>query len=136
MPVGVGTYFPNGKFAFPRSYLSQFILGINTPVTQDGRTFTFVDGFGTSIYTIRFKAEFWDWSSNRYTLDWIIEDAYYQSYPIPGAPVTFPFYFAYYFAPTDDLPSVIFLPYGVDFPTRFFYPLPPPPPDYWNPAPT
>lgn len=76
--IGSVTFIPNARFAFPRSYVDQIrIDNLYTP-------FTHVRGFYTSTISafpgnhayLMIRDKFWDWSSNNFTLDYIVTQAY------------------------------------------------------------
>lgn len=90
---------------------------------------------GLSYHTVAvFKPEFWAWSSNTYTPDWIIEDYYNyfdidpgHRYPINvtqwGVKLSAPFH--NWYLSERMYPNAVW--YSVDLPAA--------PPDYWSPLP-
>lgn len=136
MTLGTGTY-PNGaKFSFPRSYIPTFNVRVNTPVTDLGTgEFTFPDGSvpGRHYHIVIFE-KFYPWSSNKYTMDFVIEQSYYVTDP---SPTETPMPFTLIFAPTSDgVNGLFFFPFGAPFTDNNIFLLPPAPPDYWTPVPT
>jgi len=132
-PAGAGTFYPNGQLAFPRSYIWGFNILVNNTVTQDGRFFHFVNASSPSqVFTVSWKENVFDWSSNRYTLDYVIDDSYYQNLPdLTKNPMTYALTF---YAAADTGRSVLyFYPFGLGFVDDHFFQLPPAPPDYWRP---
>lgn len=75
-------YYPGAKFAFPRSYYYQIYVEDQSPNISRVGNFIHVD-IDTSIgYGIWYKLrpQFWNWSSNRYTLDFVIEDVWWEAF--------------------------------------------------------
>lgn len=134
MTIGSIFYAPGAKFAFPRSYLYGFSIRMNTVPTQVGRVFTFVDGSNPNLrYTVIVQQEVYDWSSNRYTLDFVLEETYYQFLPnMTKNPLNGCLELLY--DQVDERPYTMFSPFCAVFPTRYRYPYPPAPPGYWLPA--
>jgi len=77
--IGTITCSPSAKFAFPRSYVEMVGLraGYATAIWS-GRSVDLIEPISGAIYwrTV-FNERFWDWSSNRYTLDFAVEECYY-----------------------------------------------------------
>lgn len=87
MPViGTVTCFPSQKFAFPRSYMQRVgtRAGSAAALWTGRRVDLYDPGSGVVYWTLVFKQRFWEWSSNRYTLDWVLEEAY-NTYGTPPA---------------------------------------------------
>lgn len=128
------TYLPSGTFAFKRSYVAGLWVRHDTGVLTftDGLLTFIVAGSPDAVVKVYFKPEFVDWSSNRRTLDWIIEDATYE---YPPNPTTHPLpFFAYWIVSPNPPRNCI----GIDAmygSTYTFIELPPAPPTYWLPPP-
>jgi len=128
----VGTS-PSPKFAFPRSYVLNlaFTAG-GWPMTQADNVFTLVVG-SPVVYTevLELYPNFFEWSSNRYTLDYIVKSIGYFT---PGGPLS-PAGVGVNWFPNDDppTPSILFDFVATGSPLRRFS-LPPAPPDYWMQA--
>lgn len=74
--------FPSNKFAFPRSYAYQLsFLGDTVDYDQSGDTFTmWIDrGIGYGI-TYVLHPYILPWSSNRYTLDYVVYDCWWHAF--------------------------------------------------------
>lgn len=83
MTIGAGTFNPAGNFAFPRSYISGIqIATAGFALTQMGNSFAlnFQPTYVTIFY-FSFTNEFYDSSTNAYTLDHIVETMYYKQFP-------------------------------------------------------
>jgi len=130
--IGTGSYDPQPKFAFPRSYVRgvaiQIVSGV---VVQTGRFFQLQNPPDPTLYFIVFNEKFWDWSSNRYTLDFVVEESYYQPGGV-GSYVPMPFLVTYYTNTPDYSPYLVYSPFSSPGGITY-YQLPPAPPDYWLP---
>jgi hypothetical protein len=135
--VGIVTYVPDGRLPVVRSYISAIALQwqANYTILATGNPFVIRENtFGGYQTHIKLKPEFYAWSSNVYTLDWIFED-WYVTAPggspiIPGQPVQFGIS-----TQSNGIPCI----YGVWTPSSapyIFFSLPPAPPDYWLQLPT
>lgn len=133
MPAPGGTFFPNGRFTMPRSYVGAFVLNVTAPVTQADNAIEFTDPLNPLVhFHIKIDRRFWDWSSNTWTLDHIVEESWYYVLPSPTtAPM--PFSLSYFTYSTNAIPSLGFQPFGITFPDYHPFPLPTAPPDYWLP---
>jgi len=94
VPIGPVTYQPSPSIAFPRSYVAalRIWMGGNHVVTWNGNEARMdIVGPPAHYYIFRFSDFFIPWSSNAYTLDHILTDAFYVIPPSPTqnpAPVT------------------------------------------------
>lgn len=85
MTIGTGTYSPSGRYAFPRSYIAgvtNFSAGFSLSQSLNVFTLDFRPTF-TSVYTWVFSLDFWFLTTNCYTLDFVVEECYYQDPPNP-----------------------------------------------------
>jgi hypothetical protein len=115
MTSGAGVFNPKAKFWFIRSYIAQFNLLVNTPVTQDGRHFTFPDGATPGRnYHVSIRSECYNWSSNRYSLDFFIEDSFYVDAAI-GIENPMSYGLIYDFGSFPGLPTLSFQPFALPF---------------------
>jgi hypothetical protein len=67
------------KFAIPRNYVGVLRFGwaFNWTVVSGPQPYVFEEHvFGGVEIILSFKSSFWAWSSNVYTLDYIIDDCY------------------------------------------------------------
>jgi len=128
---GFVTCSPACSFAFTRAYVRQLVFTTGGwPYTWDGQLFrVFVGDPLIYINNTLFRPEFIEWSSNCYTLDFIVQECYYQVPPgfahnPAGNGVNW-----YPNSPTN-IPSIQidFVATGAPF---SFIELPPAPPDYW-----
>jgi hypothetical protein len=74
-------YVPDGQFSFNRAYLAAWQLGVypGWALTSHARHMSATVDFGGGItQTLHFivRENVWEWSSNRYTLDHVVERAY------------------------------------------------------------
>jgi hypothetical protein len=114
-----------------RSYLWGIDIRVNLDVTQDGRTFVLgaTYPFGQK-YTIVLKEKFYNWSSNNYTLDYPIEESYYENLADPNRyPMSFGL--AYFAADDFGRPVIVFFPFNLPFVDSHYREFPPAPSDYW-----
>lgn len=133
MPAPGGTFHPSNRFTIPRSYVGGFVLNVTAVVVQTDNLFEFTDPLNPNgQFRVRVDPRFWSWSSNTWTLDWIIEESVYRYLP----DTTFhpmAFVLDYWTRPLGAVPTVKFYPFGIVFPDDHFYPLEGAPPDYWCP---
>lgn len=85
MPVPLGSYVNGAKFAFPRSYVQTIRIRSGTAQAfwSDNVMSLQPVGGGLPYWTLVFDPDFWGWSSNKRTLDYVLSDAYYQVWPDP-----------------------------------------------------
>jgi hypothetical protein len=72
-------YEKSPKYAIPRAYIGQLRFGwaFDWTFVSGPQPYVFEEHvFGGIQIVLSFKPEFWNWSSNRYTLDYIIDDCY------------------------------------------------------------
>lgn len=84
VPLGINFgYAPQAKFAFPRSYVLDILVSDWTgtyTMVDNVITVDFPDHIGhKNVYVVNPK--FLAWSSNRYTLDFVVCDAWNQENP-------------------------------------------------------
>lgn len=110
-----------------------FSIRVDTPVTQADRVFTFPDGgTPTRLYTVSIAERVYNWSSNNYSLDFTIEDSYYQDLPdTTKHPMSY--LLAYFAAGVNGRPHWVFFPFGLAFVDDHFFELPPAPSTWWSP---
>lgn len=132
MPIyGTPTYNPSGRFAFPRSYPSKimFGFGVGAAITQSANEFYITDTTNPIVHVVcNFQPNFWPYSSNGYTLDWIIKDWWLIIDPNPAPQnLNFNFHFHYY-VPDKEWELQVWL---AGFTTRYTFDLP----GSWSPLP-
>lgn len=133
MPViGAGSYSPGGRFAFPRSYIRgvavQIVAGV---INRVANVWTLQNPPDPTLYTFVLDARFYQWNSNRWTLDYMVYESYYQPGGV-GALVPMPFLLTYYINPANKSPYVIFSPFSSPGGLTYFD-LPTAPGGYWLP---
>jgi len=133
MPAPGGVFYPDGRFTVLRSYTAAFVLNVTAPVTQTDNVIDFTDPANPLVhFHIKIDLRFWNWSSNNWTLDWIIEESWYYVLPSPvTAPM--PFNLSWFTYGDEALPALGFQPFGIVFPDYHVFTLPPAPPGWWSP---
>lgn len=133
MPVlGVGSYIPAPKFAFPRSYLRGIRLAFNSDavIVWAGAQVDFLDPPSGVDGRIIFDPRLIVWSSNSYSLDFCVIESWFR---IPPSPSQLPLDFTLEWF---DQPSfgryIVFEPFGSVGSGTFLHDLPGAPPSYWN----
>lgn len=133
MTIGTGSFPQGRKFSFNRSYVNRISFSdVLLPVVQTANVFVFSPAIvPTDTYYVTFSPKFWDWSSNMFTLDFLVIEAYRTITPSPTqVPIDFSLT---YFPPMDANGSHIwFKPFSVATPEAFF-PLAGAPSSYWLP---
>jgi len=84
MTIGTVTYSPQGVFSFNRAYITHLDLYTNVDNypslhTNEIRVNSF--SFPNIVQYIILKPQVIPWSSNAYTLGWIVDEWYYQTSP-------------------------------------------------------
>lgn len=128
------TFLPNGRFAFPRSYVQGLYVRHDPgAVTWDGELLTFiVAGTPNALVKVYFDARFAAWSSNRWTLDFVVTHGTYEYPPAPSV-FDLPFYVQFMTPPGGKAPHLLIdAMYGS---TYSFITLPLQPFYYWLPDP-
>jgi len=133
MPVLATVTYPSGpQCNFPRSYTNFFSLSWVSDyyLVTDGNPFVFhTPSFGGVNVHLKFKDEFYAWSSNIYSLDWILEDYWAEVAPTYAPVNAGTIHFA---TGVHALTGVWGFNIGQPLEQKFLYfPLPPAPPDYW-----
>lgn len=125
------SFAPSPKYALPRSYVGGIIISdliVAAEFVGDEIIATVVDPF-TYYHHFAIEPRFRAWSSNCYTLDFIVTDVYYT---VPGVPGRGDFGVQIEYFNTLDFPTpaIILRLIGVET-NRIYVPLPPSPADYW-----
>lgn len=134
MTIGTGHFLPSAKFAFPRAYYRGIGFDIaGYTVTAADYSYRWVkvsDPF--EIWTIAIDPRFYYWSSNRWTLDFVMTDFYYQ---IGGLPTRYPqpYTLQTWTHPNNLSPYLLFQFSNIDFGEFHWFDFPPAPPGYWRP---
>ena len=134
-PLPFGSFSPSAKFTFPRSYVYDFVIYAN-----GNNVFQTSDGFRIETPPVTYPEafivllpQFIPWSSNFYTLDFVIAASYYI--PLPGAPhVDLPFELAYTVPLGSKRPTLEYAYFGLKTDPRRFTLLAQPS-NYWLPKP-
>lgn len=136
MPIGTGTFHPNGKFAAPRSYWSGIIFDISGYTVHNATTFWYWRKITDpdETWTIVPDERFLTWSSNRWTLDHILTDFYLQTTPM-GTPAAQPYTLQIVPSFVSLRPALLFQFNGINFGEYHFIPFPNQPQTYWLPKP-
>jgi len=128
--IGAGTYVPNGQYNFPRSYIRGFGIQIVAGnIAQSDNVFVLTNPPSPSVYTLSINEYFWNWSSNRYTMDHVIGESFYS--PLgDGSNTEMPFLLQFYNKPDELGNWIVYSPFSSPGGVTW-YELPPAPPDYW-----
>jgi len=130
--IGVGSFAPQAKFAFPRSYIRgigiQIVSGTITPITNG---WVLQNPPSPALYYVVLEDRFWDWSSNAYTLDFVVKESYWTPDGSPSY-VPMPFLVTYYTDTPNKSPYLIYSPFSSPGGVTYFE-LPSAPPGYWLP---
>jgi hypothetical protein len=125
-------YVIGGRFALQRSYIKG--VGINAPSgsyllsSANPIVVQLPVTFGSPTLNLLFKPEFFVWSSNTYTSDWITAD-FYGLYPDLTRPELDPLPYYFRYPPTGR--EAYLTPGLTFFDSYVFADLPPPPSDFW-----
>lgn len=137
MPLTIGTliYQPQARFEFNRAYVPHFVVTTGGwPYSFTGFTFR-LDVGSPLIFSdfIVFNPKFVVWSSNSYTLDYIVDEVYYT---VPGNPTHNPAtdVLAWAYHPPGTVTTLFFDLLAVGAPFRKIA-LPPQPLNWWLPKP-
>lgn len=135
MTIGTVTCLPSAKFATPRSYIYELCIArYGDSINQAANVWTIhaVPPDSTFVKLIM-RPNYYLWSSNRGTLDFVFDEAYVD---IGGVPPHVPFSFtlSYGESPLTQRPALI-LDWFSGSPDYQAFPLPPQPPNYWLPKP-
>jgi len=133
--IGSGSFYPQGKWFFPRSY----VFGV--VVQLEGWTTFAVDNVYTSVdngnparqlvYVLR--PNVFVWSSNYYSLDYIICESRITNFAGDAwHPISYECLYDIDFVGT--LPYLTLRTTGFFATHKQYFPLPPAPPDYWLPS--
>jgi len=91
---------PQGVFSFPRAYITRVVFGFDSGaiITHSDGDFFITDGTNPIVHVVcNFKPNFWHYSSNGYSLDWIVKDWYLLLDPSPTPiPLSFNVDFQFY----------------------------------------
>lgn len=132
--IGTISGYPSNKFAFPRSYITR--VGVRSGPAAAIWTDNQVDlvnlSTGALYWTTIFWDTFWTWSSNRYTLDYIVSDCFY--FPTPLSPPTPLDVIVVYETDPTTFEGIITVSPFAGQPMLFTHPTPPSPTDFWWPA--
>jgi hypothetical protein len=130
-PTGFVSYIPQGKFWFPRSYITKLKVHtnhVNSVSYSDGLiTWGHVPPDAVSGQT-KIKDQIIPWTSNTYSLDFVVEWWFYVISPDPtevpwGGEVSFAY------DPAAEAHCLIVATEAGD--TDYYFDLPPSPTDYW-----
>lgn len=127
-------FIPQGQFAFPRSYCGGIEIrhDISAPSWSGNLVQFWIAGSPDALCVVTFQPNFIEWSSNRYTLDYVVDQAVY-SYPPNPTVFDLPYYLVWRVPNVGARPGILFdVTYGG---TYSVHALPPQPTDYWLPQP-
>jgi hypothetical protein len=127
-------YLPSGDYTFTASYLGGLWVRHDPGLLSwDGTVLQFIiAGPPDALCIVTFKDMFQAWSSNRYSLDYILESATYE-YPPNPTKHDLPFYVQWMIPPDHwQAHLLIDTTYGAQYSS---VPFPSAPPGYWLPPP-
>lgn len=131
--IGTGSYSPSAKWTLTRAYARAvaFPAELTLESSADG-VFTFNDFmFYNDRIVCEIEPRFWAWTSNHYTLDFIVKQLYY--FPLPST-TPLPANFSLRFLPeTPSLPPAIFVRIAPFSNTPAYHDLPAATVPYWKP---
>jgi hypothetical protein len=135
MTLGVGSYSPSPRFAFPRSYIRGIAVNVTAnDVALTDNIVTFSDPSNPNVtFQFRIWSHVYAWTTNRYTLDFVIDESFYKVAPSPTEN-PMPFSLTYY-QPEPGMTYLAFQPFGIIFPDTHFFDLPTNITNYWLPLP-
>lgn len=133
MTIGTGTFVPTARFSFPRSFINELVLYRNLDaVTFIGNVFTiYAPPPDPTTATIKILPAFIAWSSNGYTLDYLVTECYYQLTP-GGTENPMPFDVVFHVNPTNGHNQLVIGWFGLHADPETF-PLESAPSSYWLP---
>jgi hypothetical protein len=128
--IGFGSYPQGAKFSFPRSFIKSVAFdGLFPPLITGGPDFEFAPTTAPGFrFFISFSPVFWAWSSNAYTLDFVIIASYYTQPPSP-VQTAYNFRVKYRYDSPSDGAAIEFYPTTSDTPP-VYYALPAAPSTY------
>jgi len=131
MSLFLNIAFPS-RFAFPRSYVTRAILSGNfiAAPTISGAAADYTDNYGVR-YHVELLPEFYLWSSNRYTLDYVIDLD--NSHAYIGSTEVISGVFSTIETVINEGNSQLMLISGGGAGTNYLWPLPSPSIPYWLP---
>ena len=109
MTIGTGTFAPQAKFAFPRSYIYELDIARygNTLTQTSGRFTIHAPPPDPTFAVIQFDDNWFTWNSNARTLDHIVTEFWYKAGGVgPETPLNFTL--GYRVRPTSKRPSLYF----------------------------
>jgi len=130
-PHGIITYVPSGQLNLPRSYLTMLKVHtnhVNVPDYNDGViTWTHSPPDSVIGYT-KLKDNFVTWSSNVYSLDYMVEYWYYKILP---SPTEYEWGGELSIAWDQTVQRMCLVVATTSADTDYYFGLPPAPPYYW-----
>lgn len=136
MTLGAGIFVPSPKFAIPRPYLRGIWLSFDTPAIVNW-TDNSVDFADSAVPVVRgritFAPNFWVWSSNRYTLDYVVIESWYAFAPFTTE-IPLPFALTWYYD-VNLSTYLVYNPFSAVGTGAFKHDMPAAPPTYWQQQP-
>lgn len=134
-PHGIVVCHPQNKFYFPRSYVTKLKVltnHVNSVMYADGEiTWGHVPPDAVTGLT-KLKANFVTWSSNVYSLDYLVEEWWYRIAPDPTK-IEWGGECNWIWDGTVKANCIEIATTAAD--TTYYFDLPPAPPTYWKPSP-
>lgn len=134
MPLALGNYIPNGKFRFPRSYIRGIGFSLSGyTITPTATGYMWVKNIDPSEHWyIDIDPRIYAWSSNVYSLDYVITRFQLQFLPF-GVATDQPFTVQWWTRGANASQYLMFFYSYVTFPDFTFFDWPAAPPGYWRP---
>lgn len=135
MTIGTGTYHPNAKFFFPRSFAYEFVIArYGDTITNSGFEWTIhAVPPDPTFAVIKMAESFFNWNSNGRSLDFVITD-FYAKVGGTGPNVPLDFSLSWGLSPVTKNNALIF-EWFTGTPDFEAFPLPSQPFGYWLPHP-
>lgn len=133
MTIGAVVGYPTTKFALPRSYIKRLMFPARLALAGSvAGVFIFTEPlYPAHTYYVVVKPNFWVWSSNKWTLDFIVDQAYATINPSPTLiPASV---FITYKAPVDSTGAALAIDLFIVEGAYFSVDLPSGTGDYWLP---
>jgi len=136
MTIGTGTYSPQPRFVFTKSYVTDVYFATYTGETfvRSGDTFTVyaVPPDPTFLF-MRLYDGFFTWNSNQYTLDFVVQEAWYKLGGVGGEiPINFSVKWS---AVNPSHGCALLIDWAPLTPVYHRVPMPAAPPNWWMPKP-
>lgn len=130
--LGAGGFLPRPKFAFSRPYVAGILFSFDagSSVVFSGDSADFVDPSGTVHGRVSIEPVAHVWTSNAYTLDFMIVESWYAFAPFTTQ-IPLPFLLEWFPHPVTGTPWMRYSPFSTAGNSEFKWVFPPSPTGYW-----